>query len=395
MSDIAPPQPGSFRGGPTVPGWYDYNGRRQWWTGSAWADVPPAPAPAPAPAQTPRWSLAGWLRGERSDASVARRLRERLPEVAAYFGAALVSLSVLGFLASSWSLLPPVGKGAVLIAASALLSFAAEALWRRSRSAAPAAFWISGTALAVAGAYLVLSLPLPGLSRVVLALAGSAGVAHAGAALWRRPQHPLLQLGAAAAALVAVGPPGVGSVSGYLASGDLAFDLMAPVVGFFGGVSPADYRIAAAGHLVLAVLWLLGSRMLEGRAAGTARVGGSLLLSYSALEFNILPYAAGPAVALLIILAFLAAGILLDEPTFKVVAGIATLVVGGRVIWSLFSGEVAATLIVFAAGAALLAYAFHTLRRRDAAAESGEEALSVQTLEAGPPVAPPPAPGHS
>lgn len=109
----------------------------------------------------------------------------------------------------------------------------------------------------------------------------------------------------------------------------------------------------------------MAGRVLSGRPAHLARLGGSGLLGYAAMEFNVLAAPLGAVVALLLVLGYLVAGIVLDDVLLIVVGTIGALASGVKVIWALFSGEVAVTLTVFTVGLVMLGWATHAAQRRD------------------------------
>lgn len=306
-----------------------------------------SPAPAPSPPRRP------W--------------RTRLPEAVAAVGAGLVILALIGFISSTWALLGEYPKALALGAAAAGLTVAglwADQSGRRTFTALVPIAWATATAVLVAAVHVGLGAAAPDALRAVIAIAGVVGVAHA-ATLWqRRPGSFLLQLSTVAAAVFAVGPIGTRLADRY----DVALvpELFRPLVGLLDPTVTSDtFVIVAAGHLLVAIAWLGMSRVLPGAAAHTARVGGSALLAYAAMEFNVLANPMGAVVALVVVLGYLVAGIVLDDLFLIVVGTIGALTSGVKVIWALFSGEVAVTLTVFSVGLAMLAWAWRAAQHRD------------------------------
>lgn len=293
--------------------------------------------------------------------------RDRLPEVVAAIGAVLVVFALAGFASSTWDVLDEYGKAVALAAVAAGLTVAglwADQSGRRTFAALVPTVWATATAVTVAAAHVALQAAMPGAGRVAIALAGTAGVAH-GAALWhRRPDAPLTQLATVGAAVFAAGPVGTAVADRY--EPELLPALLRPLAGLVDPTLETDaFLLVAAAHLVIAVAWLRLGRVLSGRPAHLARLGGSALLGYAAMEFNVLSTPLGAVLALLLVLGYLVAGIVLDDAVLVVVGTMGALATGVKVIWSLFSGEVAVTLTVFAVGLAMLAWAHHAAQGRD------------------------------
>lgn len=320
------------------------------------ASTPPPPPPWPpqqAPTTTARPPRRPW--------------RERLPEVIAAIGATLVVLALAGFASSTWDVLGAYGKAVALGAAAAGLTVAglwADQSGRRTFQALVPTLWATATAVLVAAVHVALVAALPDAGRVAIALAGSAGVVH-GVALWRRrPDAVLSQLATVGAALFAAGPVGTALADTYRAS-DLP-ELVRPLAGVLDPTVETDaFALVAGAHLLVAIAWLALARMLPGRAAHAARVGGSALIGYAAMEFNVLASPMGAVVALLVVLGYLVAGLVLDDVFLVVVGTVGALASGVKVIWSLFSGEVAVTLTVFTVGLAMLGWAYRAAQQRD------------------------------
>lgn len=304
-----------------------------------------------------------------------RPWRERLPEVVATVGAVLVVLALTGFASSTWDVLDEYGKALALAAAAAGLTVAglwADQSGRRTFTALVPTLWATATAVLVAAVHVALQAAMPELTRVAIALAGSAGVAHA-ALLWRRrPDALLSQLAIVGSAVFAAGPVGTSLADRY--EPGLLSELVRPVAGLLDPtVETNAFAIVAAAHLAIAIIWLMAGRALPGRPAHLARMGGSALIGYAAMEFNVLASPMGAVVALLVVLGYLVAGIVLDDVFLIVVGTIGALASGVKVIWALFSGEVAVTLTVFTVGLVMLGWAYHAAQGRD---HEGEHAAT-------------------
>lgn len=330
---------------------------------------PTAPSDAPPPPPPPAGSgrLAPPPSGPATARPPRRPWRERLPEVIATIGAGLVVLALVGFLSSTWEVLDEYAKALTLGAASAGLTVAgmwAEQSRRRTFTVLVPTLWATATAVLVGAVHVAGAEALPDATRIVIALAGVAGIAHA-ATLWqRRRDSLLLQLATVGSAVFAAGPVGSALSDRYEPS--LLPELVRPLAGMFDPTVETDaFALVAVAHLAVAIGWILLGRALPGRAAHVARVGGSALVGYAAMEFNVLASPMGAVAALLVVLGYLVAGIVLDDVFLVVVGTVGALISGVKVIWSLFSGEVAVTLTVFGVGMAMLAWAYRAAQHRD------------------------------
>lgn len=296
-----------------------------------------------------------------------RAWRARLPEVVAGVGAALVVLALAGFASSTWDVLDAYGKALALGAAAAGLTVAA--LWadqsgRRGMTALVPIIGATATAVLVAAVHVALQAAVPASSRIAIAVAGTAGMAHGGLLWRRRPDALLSQLATVGAAVFAAGPVGTALADRYDPS--LLPELVRPVAGLFDPSVASDaFALVAGAHLAIAIAWLAASRVLDGRAAHLARVGGSALVGYAAMEFNVLVDPMGAVGALLIVLGYLVAGLVLDDGFLVVLGAVGAVASGVKVIWALFSGEVAVTLTIFGVGLTMLAWAWRAAQGRD------------------------------
>ncbi len=314
-------------------------------------EQPPPPAyPPPTPRQG------------RPPVSASKRRtpwRERLPELVGAIGTILVVAAVTGFLSAQWEELDRIGKAIVLGAAAAGLTAAASWLEQRTDgriNQLTSMLWVTGSATTGAAVILGASVALPEMARITALLAGLSIAGHALLAVSRDPSSPLRQLGVVAGALVAAGPFGTDIAD--RATWETVADFFVPFAGLVDPTLTDDaFLLTGVAHLVIGAAWLAWSVHTDGRAAQVGRVGATALLAYAALQLHVLPYGIGAFAALLLVLAYLVHG-MVTEHTGQVVTGtIGALVAGGRVLWSLFSGEVATTIAAFGVGLALLTWA--------------------------------------
>ena len=324
--------------------------------GSARPDLPPPDLPpptTPGPRHADRPGRTPW--------------RQRLPEVVGAIGALLVIAAVAGFLSAQWEHLDRLGRAIVLGAAAAGLTVAANWLEHRSDgriAQLTSMLWVTGSATTGAAVVLGASVALPGMARVTALLAGLAIAGHALLAVSRDPASPLRQVGVVAGALVAAGP--FGTTIADRATWATVGEFFVPFAGLVDPTLTDDaFLLTGVAHLLIGGAWLAWSVRTDGRAAQVGRVGATAILAYAALELHVLPWGIGALAALLLVLAYLVHG-LVTEHTGQVVAGtIGALIAGGRVLWSLFSGEVAVTVAAFGVGLALLTWAVRARTHED------------------------------
>lgn len=309
-------------------------------------DLPPPTYPPPEPATAAsRKQRTPW--------------RERLPELVGAIGTLLVVAAMAGFLSAQWEELDRIGRAIVLGAAAAGLTVAANWLEQRMQrrlSQLTSMLWVAGSATTGAAVILGASVGLPGMARITALIAGLAIAGHALLAVTRDPSSPLRQLGVVGGALVAAGP--FGTQISDRATWDTVGEFFIPFAGLVDPTLNDDaFLLTGIAHLVIGGAWLAWSVRNEGRAAQVGWVGSTMLLAYAALQLHVLPWGIGAFAALLLVLAYLVHG-MITERTGAVVAGtIGALIAGGRVLWSLFSGEVATTIAAFGVGLALLTWA--------------------------------------
>ena len=316
--------------------------------------------------------------------------RERLPELVGAIGMLLVVAAVAGFLSAQWEELDRVGRAIVLGAAAGGLTAAATWLERRTDnrlSQLTSMLWVTGSATLGASVILGASVGLDGMARITALLAGLAVAGHALLAVSRDPSSPLRQLGVVGGLLVAAGPFGTDLAD--RATWDTVGEFFVPFAGLVDlTLTDEAFLYTGIAHLVIGGLWLAWAVRTDGRAAQVAWVGSTLLLAYAALELHVLPYGIGAFAALLLVLAYLVHGMVTERTGAVVTGTIGAMVAGGRVLWSLFSGEVATTIAAFGVGLALLTWA---VRARTNASDDADRRSDEDARR---PVPEPPAAAH-
>lgn len=295
-----------------------------------------------------------------------RGLGERMPELVATIGATLVTLAVGGFLASTWDTISQVQKAMILGAAAVGLTLAG--LWadrhgRRLFDAVVGIAWATATLLTAAAVTLAAATTWPGYGRATIAAGGVAAAAHA-VVLWRRrPESIVQQVALFAAAVYTAGPFG-DALSDRFGWHDLVL-LAQPLIGLTDPTFSSDrFLLTGLAHLGIGTLWLALAHQLRAGPGRAARTIGTVTVGFAALELNVLTSPVGAVAALAVVLGYLLYGLWADETTLIVVGGIGALVAGARVLTALFSGQVTVTLLVFAGGLAMIAWAFRQTRRR-------------------------------
>ena len=339
--------------------------------------VPPPPPAAsdriPSPADTwqpPGTSAAAPPRQKPPMTARAPRVpwRQRVPELVATIGVLLVIAAVGGFLSSTWEDITQYEKALVLGAAA--VAFTAAGVWadradRRAFTALVPLLWAAGSATLLGSLTLAASTAAPGQARQSLAIAGLGTAAHAGWLLTRRPSSVIQQLSLLAALLFAAGP--FGTATGDRFTWDTLELAGTPLVGLIDLTFTSDaFVITGIAHALIGVVWLALSHRLDGLAATVAKLAGSGVLAFAAMELNVLAEPTGAVAALLIVLGYLVYGLVAEDPLLIVVGSVGALVAGTRVLTALFTGEVLATITVFVAGLAMIVWAFQAIRRRTA-----------------------------
>jgi len=284
-------------------------------------------------------------------------------------GAALVVAAVVGFLSATWEQLDTTGRGMVLLAAAVGTTAAAVQLEngrRATSSTLTSLVWLVGTALMGGGVLLLASGGLDTPSRLSALLGGLAATAHGAVALRRAPDAALRQLGVVGGLLLAAGPFGTAATERLTDA--TALDVVRPVAGLVDPTLTSDrYLITGPAHLAIGLAWLVYGLRLRGAAARLAEIGGTLLLGHAALQLLVLDEPLGAFVALLVVLAHLVHGLVTDRAGRVVGGAVLVLATGGRVLWALFSGEVAVTVAALVVGLGLLTWA---VRARQAAPDN-------------------------
>jgi hypothetical protein len=312
---------------------------------------PPPPTPPGAAFPPPTWTP--------PSTPTSPPWRDRLPELVGAIGLLLVVGATFGFLSATWEQLDGVGRGLVLAGGALGVTFVAVQLERRLRdglASLVSMVWLAGTALLGSATLLLVAGATDTPSRVTAAVAGLVAAAHGAVALSRAPDRSLRQLGVVGGLLVAAGPFGTALTDRV--DETLLVDLFRPIAGLLDPTfTAADFQLTGPAHLVIGLAWLLLGLRASGRAGRVAEVGATLLLGYAALELLVVPAPLGAFVALLVVLALLVHGLVTEQPGRIVAGAVLVLVCGGRVVWALFSGQVAVTVAALAVGLALLGWA--------------------------------------
>lgn len=139
--------------------------------------------------------------GPRSLAELRGQLRDRLPELLATAGVALLVAAIAGFVVSQWRALDNLGQAGLLLAGS--VSLTAQGRWaggrdgRLVRRLVPLS-WGAAAGLTLVAAQLLFELGLPDAMRLAIAGAGLAALAHAAWAWRQRSSSIVLQVTAVA-----------------------------------------------------------------------------------------------------------------------------------------------------------------------------------------------------
>jgi uncharacterized membrane protein len=319
-------------------------------------DTPPPPPPRP-PTE-PAGQRRGW--------------RDRLPEVAATIGSVLVVAAVTGFVTSSWEELTLLQRAVALAAVAVGLSVGGayvEGASRRALDRVTSLVYLSASCAVAASVTLAAYAIDLEAARLGIAAGGLAAAIHAGWVLLRDPSSPTRTGALALALLYGAGPAGL-SLSDRFSTMD-PIDLGRPLVG------AVDPTVASDAFLVPGVAWVIvGAALLAlathltGRARHTATVLATGTLFSAALMLNVLTDPVGAFAALCIVLGYLVYGYLTDQAGIQLVGAVGVLLAGIRVLWGLFSGQLAVTVAVLVVGLTLLAYALRAARDR-AAREQG------------------------
>lgn len=315
------------------------------------ADTPPPPPP---PRARPGQERRGW--------------RDRLPEVAATIGSVLVIAAITGFVTSSWEELTLLQRAVVLAAVSVGLTVGGayvEGASRRALDRVTSLVYLSASSAVAASVTLAGHAAEPGAARLGIAAGGLAAAGHAGWVLRRDPSSPTRTIALALALLFGVGPAGLTPADRFSTMNPL--DLGLPLVGAVDPTITSDaFLVPGVGWAVVGVALLALAGRLAGRARHTATVVATGVLLGAALMLNVLSDPVGAFAALCILLGYLVFGYLTDQVGIQLVGAVGVLLAGIRVLWGLFSGQLAVTVAVLVVGLMLLAYALRAARDRSA-----------------------------
>lgn len=315
----------------------------------SWRQVPPVDGGHRPPARP----------GPSVDEAPRRPWRDRLPELVGGIGTILVLAAVVGFVSATWEELDRYGRSLVLFGATGGITAAALFIEQRRReqlASLTSMLWLAGAGTLGASATLAFTELLDGGTRTAVALAGVLAAGYALSSSRRAPGSSLRQLGIVGGLLYAAGPFGTGVADTY-GLDDLATALDPVVALFVRDVASQAFALTGTLHLVVGAGWLLWATRTTGRASRVAWVGSTVVLTYAALELHALPNGIGAFGALLVVLGYLVFGLVNERGGAVAVGATGVLIAGSRVLWSLFSGEVATTIASFTVGLALLAWA--------------------------------------
>ena len=336
------------------------------------AETAPPPPPPPAPPQ--QWAVPSDR--TTTPGTPRRPWRDRLPELVGGIGTVLVLAAIIGFVSATWEDLDRYGRSLVLLGASGGITAAALFVEQRDRerlAALSSMLWLAGAGTLAASVTLATVEALDGRMRVAIAIGGLVGAAHALVASRRAPGSALRQVGVVGALVYAAGPFGTAVTDGFGVD-DLWTAVEAVGALVVRDLASDDYLLTGALHLMIGAGWLLWATRTTGTASRVAWVGSTVLVTFAALELHALPSGIGAFGALLVVLGYLVFGLVTDRAGAVAIGVAGGLVAGSRVLWSLFSGEVATTVASFTVGLALLAWA---VRARAADEERGTDAAST------------------
>jgi hypothetical protein len=310
---------------------------------------PPTPPPDAAPAE------AG-----------GRPWRERLPELVAGIGTALVAASVAGFVTSTWEQLALPEKAMVLAAIALGLTVAAvfvDNAARRGLSRVVSLVYLSASISVAASATLFGYLADPSAGRTGILFGGLAAAAHAGWVLSRDPTSPIRVAGLGAALLYAAGPVGTAAADRFSTMDPL--ELLLPVGGLLDPAMTSDaFVLPGVGWAVTGIALLALTSRLSDRARHTATTVATVALFAAAVMLNVASNPIGAFAALAVVIGYLLFGLVAARTGMVVVGAIGALLAGVRVLVGLFSGQVAVTVTALAVGVTMLGWAIHAARRR-------------------------------
>lgn len=362
-------------------------------------ETAPPPPPGPVLAPPPHGDRGHWSHHDAptpprdsggpaarpTDDEPTRPWRDRLPELVGGIGTLLVLAAVVGFLSATWEELDRYGRALVLAGATGGLTAAALFVEQRDRerlASLTSMMWLAGAATLGASLTLALLELLDDGARAAVAVAGLGAAAYALAAVRRAPRSSLRQLGVPIALIYAAGPFGT-AMSDRFGIDDLGA-LVDPVLALFlRDVASDDFALTGLLHLTIGAGWLLWATRTTGRTSRLAWIGSTSLLAFAALELHAVPSGIGAFGALLIVLGYLVFGLVAERGGAVAVGATGVMIAGSRVLWSLFSGEVATTIASFTVGLALLTWAVRARSAEDDEAPSGQEDAAARTATGG------------
>jgi hypothetical protein len=118
---------------------------------------------------------------------------------------------------------------------------------------------------------------------------------------------------------------------------------------------------------VIGVALLALAVRLPDRTRRVTQTTSTVVLFMAALMLNVLTDPVGAFAALCIVLGYAVYGWLADHAGMQVVGAIGVLIAGIRVLWGLFSGQLAITVAVLGVGLVLLVWSVRAARAREAA----------------------------
>jgi hypothetical protein len=346
--------------------------------GGAW----PAPDPADRSAGTPTNRTVGRPSGgpppppgTTRPPAPRRSWRDRLPEITATIGTVLVVSAITGFVTSTWEELTLLHRAVTMAAVAVGLTVAgvyAEAASRRSLGRVVSLVYLSASVSVAASGTLLGLATDPGAGRLAIAAGGVLAAVHASWVLLRDQGSPTRALGVIAALLYAAGPVGQ-SIADRFSTMDV-IDLGLPLVGMADPTLSSDsFLLPGVAWAVIGVALLAVAVRLPDRTRRVTQTTATLVLFAAALMLNVLTDPVGAFAALCIVLGYAVYGWLTDHPGMQVVGAIGVLIAGIRVLWGLFSGQLAITVTVLGVGLALLVWSVRAARGRADDDGSSEE----------------------
>jgi hypothetical protein len=292
--------------------------------------------------------------------------RDRLPELIAGIGTALVVAAVAGFVTSTWDELGMLHKAMALAGIAVGLTVAAvfvDNAARKGLSKVVSLVYLSASVTVAASATMFGYLTDPAAGRAGILAGGLAATVHAGWVLSRDRTSPTRVAALWAALLYASGPAGNSAADRFSTMDPLV--LFHPVAGVLDPTFASDkFVVPGVGWTVTGVLLLALAHRIEGATRHWATTFATLSLFGAALMLNIASNPVGAFVALAIVVGYLVYGLVSEQQGMVVVGAVGIVAAGVRVVWGLFSGQIAVTVTALAVGLAMLGWAVHAARSR-------------------------------